>query len=289
MLSPADALELPFVRTAVAELLLLALAGGTLGAWIVLRRLSFFTHSVGAAALPALVLAGPAGVSAPAAGIAAGLGFTAAVERASRSGRELAAATGLVLVACVGAGVVLASDVVESGSSLEALLFGSVLALGEGDLIVSAAAAVLAVAGTLLLGFAWLTAGFAEESSATLAFPRRRADAVLLGLVAVAAVAAIPAVGALLVTALFIVPAATARLATSTVRGLVLLSVALAAIEGLAGLYIAFALDAPPGPAIAALGAALYALVAVAERLLRRAGPAGAVAVQGRTQGARRP
>ena len=77
------------------------------------------------------------------------------------------------------------------------------------------------------------------------------------------AVAALPAVGSLLVTSLFVVPAAIARLLTGSVRGLVAASVAVAAVQGMLGLYGALWLDVPPGPAIAVLGAVAYALVAV--------------------------
>jgi manganese/iron transport system permease protein len=90
------------------------------------------------------------------------------------------------------------------------------------------------------------------------------ADALLLALVAVAVVTALPAVGALLTTALFIVPAATVRLVARSVPALLIGSVGLAAAEGVVGVYIALWADAPPGPAIAVLGAAVYALVALA-------------------------
>ena len=72
----------------------------------------------------------------------------------------------------------------------------------------------------------------------------------------VTVVAALPAVGSLLVTSLFVVPAAIARLFTGSVAGLVAASVGAAAALGLVGLYGSIWLDVPPGPAIAVLGAA---------------------------------
>jgi ABC-type Mn2+/Zn2+ transport system permease subunit len=85
------------------------------------------------------------------------------------------------------------------------------------------------------------------------------------GLVAAAAVAALPAVGALLVTSLFVAPAATARLVAATTRGLFAASVGFAALQGLAGLYLAYAVDVPPGPAIAVLAGAVLGAVALAQ------------------------
>jgi ABC-type Mn2+/Zn2+ transport system permease subunit len=90
------------------------------------------------------------------------------------------------------------------------------------------------------------------------------ADALLLLLVAGATVAALPAVGALLTTSLFVVPAATALLLTRSVPALLAASVAIALAVGAAGLYLALWVDVPPGPAVAALGAAIFGLVAAA-------------------------
>jgi ABC-type Mn2+/Zn2+ transport system permease subunit len=261
MPSPADLLDLPFLRTALAELGLLAVAGGVLGSWVVLRRLAFFSHAVGTATFPGLVVAEAAGFSPKLAGLAVALGYAGGVERAGGAGSDRdAAATGLLLVAALAGGAVLAGDVFESGAGVDRLLFGTLLGLDASDLWFSAAAAGLAVAGTLGAGRAWAAGGFDPAAARTLGpLP----DALLLGLVAGAAVAAIPAVGALLVTALFVVPAATARLFARSVPGLLAGSVALALVEGVAGLYLAYWTDAPPGPALAALAAGIYATAAL--------------------------
>lgn len=264
--SPLEALSLPFMRVALGEILLLAVAGGVLGAWIVLRRLAFFTHAVGSAVFPALVVAGPVGVAPQVAGLAAGLGYAAGVERTARSGRDATTATGLLLVACLAGGVVLASDVVDAPAAVDRLLFGTLLGLGGSDLLHSAAAAAAALAATLFAGGAWLAAGFEPASARALGVPVAALDALLLMLIAAAAVAAVPAVGALLVGSLFVVPAAAARLLTSSVRGLILTAVSLAAAQGSVGLYLAYAADVSPGPAVAALGAVMYAVALLAAR-----------------------
>jgi len=263
--SPLDLVELPYMRTALAELTLLAVAGGLLGAWIVLRRLAFFAHAVGTATFPGLVIADATGFSATVAGLAVALGYASGVERAGRSGRDPGdAATALALVAALGIGIVLASDVFESGAAVDRLLFGTALGLGGEDLWVAAGAAALALAGTALLGRAWTAAGFDAGGAPALGLPAHAADLALLVLIAVAAVAALPAVGALLVASLFVVPAAVARLLTESVGGLLGASVATAVVQGALGLYASLWLDVPPGPAVAVARASLYALVAVA-------------------------
>jgi ABC-type Mn2+/Zn2+ transport system permease subunit len=274
--SPLDLVDLPFVRTATVEVLLLAVAGGLLGAWIVLRRLAFFAHAVGGATFPGLVLADATGIRPIVAALGVALAYAGGVHRAgSRAGGRAADAfTGLLLVAALALGVILASDVFQSGTRVDSLLFGTLLGLDGGDVAAAAIGAALALGASVLLGPAWLASGFDREGARSLGAPVGAADALLLALVAVAVVTALPAVGALLTTALFIVPAATVRLVARTVPELLAGSVALAAAEGVTGVYVALWADAPPGPAIAVLGAAVYAAVALARAVLPRLRPA---------------
>jgi ABC-type Mn2+/Zn2+ transport system permease subunit len=264
--SPLDLVEIPFMRDALVELVLLGVAGGILGAWIVLRRLAFFSHAVGSATFPGLVAADASGVSPTLAGVAVALGYAGGVERAGRAGREPSEATALLLVAALAGGVVLASDVFESGADVDRLLFGTLLGLDGADLALSAAAAALAALATLALGRTWAAVAFDPDAAPTLGLPVGFADFLLLALVAVAAVAAIPAVGVLLVTAIYVLPAASARLVASSIPKLIAWALALALAEGVAGLYLALWLDVPPGPPVAIIGAGTYLALSLVTR-----------------------
>jgi ABC-type Mn2+/Zn2+ transport system permease subunit len=276
--SPLDLTDLPFLREALVEVALLGVAGGLLSAWIVLRRLAFFSHAVGSATFPGLVAADASGVSPTLAGMAVALGYAGGVERVGRAGREPGEATALLLVAALAAGVVLASDVFEAGAAVDRLLFGTLLGLGPADLALSAAVALLAALGSLGLGRAWAAVAFDPDGAPALGLPAALADFLLLALVAVAAVAAIPAVGALLVAAVYVLPGAAARLLARSIPALLAWSVALALLEGLAGLYAAYWLDLPPGPPVAVLGALVFVLLSLAAALRGRRRPAEAPA-----------
>jgi ABC-type Mn2+/Zn2+ transport system permease subunit len=262
--SPLDVADLPFLREALIEVILLAAAGGLLSAWVVLRRLAFFSHAVGSATFPGLVVADASGFSPLLAGLAVALGYAGGVERAGRAGREPSEATALLLVAALAGGVVLASDVFSSGAAVDRLLFGTLLALGPADLTLSAVTVALVAIATLALGRTWAAIAFDPEAAPALGLPAARADFLLLALVAVAAVAAIPAVGALLVAAIYVLPGAAARLVARTIPALLAWSAAFALAQGLLGLYVAYWLDLPPGPPVAVIGSLTYALVALA-------------------------
>jgi ABC-type Mn2+/Zn2+ transport system permease subunit len=265
--SPLDLLQLPFLRSAVEELALLAVIGGVLGTWVVLHRLAFFAHATGTATFPGLVAADASGISPLVAGMGVALGYAGGVAGARRAGRAPGdMVVALLLVAALAGGTVLASDVFHSSSSVDRLLFGTLLGISSTDLALSGAALVLALAGTLLLGRVWTARAFDPDGVATLRIPTTITDLMLLALIATAAVATIPAVGALLVTAFLVVPAATARLLSRSIASMLVVGVGIAALEGLVGLYLAYWLDAPPGPAIATLGAAGFGVASVVAR-----------------------
>jgi ABC-type Mn2+/Zn2+ transport system permease subunit len=258
--SPTELIELSFMRTALLELGLLGLAGGLLGAWVVLRRLAFFTHAVGGATFPGLVVADAAGIRPVLAGLAVAVGYAGAVHGAGTraGGRYRDAVTGIVLAAALAIGVVLASDVFESGARVDSLLFGSLLAISPGDLWAAGAAAAVAALATVTLG-----SGFDREGTRAIGAPVGRIDALLLVAIAATVVTSLPAVGALLTASLFIVPAATARLYATGVTALLAGSVALALAEGAVGAYVALWLDAPPGPAVAVVAGSTFAAAAL--------------------------
>ncbi|HVS28712.1 MAG TPA: metal ABC transporter permease [Solirubrobacteraceae bacterium] len=279
-----DPFSLPFVQRGLAEVLLLAVGAGLLGTWIVLRGLAFYTHAVGTAAFPGLVVADGLGFAAPLGALGAAAIFAATVGRLARRGRDgYDSLTALVLVGALALGVILASDVFRSGAHVESLLFGSLLAIGTGDVVLAAAVSALSLGTTLVLGRHWLATGFDQHGARTLGVNSAITDAALLALVALVSVAALSAVGALLATALLVVPAATARLWTQRLGSWQLASIALVALEGTVGLWLSVKFNAPPGATIAVLASAVFGLAAALRALPLRArrhvptAPAGAM------------
>ncbi len=255
----------PYMQRALVEILLLAVLAGALGAWIVLRRLAFFTHSVGTAAFPGLVVAGPWGIAPQLAALGAALGFAGARERLAR-GQDEDAATGILLVAALALGALLASDVYESGAGVDRLLFGTLIGLSDTDLLLTALAAVVALAAGAGLRRPWLARAFDPDGARALGVPVAWPERALLGAVAAAVIVALAAVGALLVSVVLVVPAATVRLVARDLRTLQLGTGALAAVEGVAALVLADNVNVAPGPAMAVVSGAVFALVVAVRR-----------------------
>ncbi len=272
-------LSLPFVQRGLLEVLFLAVAAGALGPWIILRGLAFFTHAVGTAAFPGLVLASGLGFAPVLGAYGVAVLFAGSLEvLRRRRGDRIDSTTAIVLVGALAGGVILASDVFASRASVDSLLFGSLLLVAPGDLLLAAVTAVGVTVVALFAARAWLATGFDPERSGSGGRRSRVPDLLLYGAVALAAIATLAAVGALLTAALLIVPAATTRLVVRHVGRWQMATGLLAAVEGAAGLLVATELNLPPGPTITVLAGSLFALVAVARTRAAAAAVAAAAA-----------
>lgn len=255
--------QYPFMQRALEELLLLSLPAGLLGAWIVLRRLSFLTHAVGAATFPGLVIGFGVGFSPWLGAFAVAAGFGGAQTALERRTRlDPGAITGLLLATALAAGSVLVSNVFHSSGSVDGLLFGSLLGISQTDIGRAIALDVACLVMVLVAGRGLLATSFAPATAGALGYRRGIYDAVLLLLLGATVVSCSAAIGGFVVSGLLVVPAATARLGARSLRQLQLGGVALAAVESVLGLAVAFQLDIPPGAAIAVLAAVVY-LVAI--------------------------
>lgn len=273
-------LQLPFVQRGMLGISFLSVGAGILGTWVVLRGLAFFAHAVGMATFPGLVLADGLGF-APQLGALAFAGvFATALERLSWSRRSAYdSLTALALVGMLALGILLASDVFGSGANVDTLLFGSLLSVSGGDVVFAGIVSALVLLATALFGRAWLATGFDPDAVRSLGVRSAVPDAVLLALIALFTTATLSAVGSLLATTLFIVPAATVRLWTGRLVPWQIATTLLVLIEGMSGLALSLLTNAPPGATIAMLAGGVFALsfALTRTRQPRRAAPSTTV------------
>jgi ABC-type Mn2+/Zn2+ transport system permease subunit len=264
MLEP---LREPFMQRAIAEIALLALAGGALGCWVVLYELSYAAESLAHSLFPGLVLAAIAGLplllGATPAIVLAGLAI-ALVGRVAGVSREVGVA--VVVTTMFGLGALLALSP-ESPPGIESLLFGDILGPSDGDLI-AAAALVAAVAVSLpLLHARLLASGFDRAAARSLGLSPALADAALLILLGAGVVVAVQGLGNLLVVAILVGPAAAARNLTDRVAPMIAVACAVGVLSGLAGLYLSYYAGTAGGASVALAILAAYLLSLAAARL----------------------
>jgi len=265
MLEP---LQDEFMRRAIAEMTLIGIAGGALGCWVVLYRLSYAAESLAHSIFPGLVLAAIAGAplllgGAPAIVVAA-LAI-AIVARVPGLSREVA--VGVVVTTMFGLGVLLALSP-ESPPGVQELLFGDILGPSNGDIAAAAALALVVGASLLLLHGRLLAGGFDRGAARSLGAKPAGTEAALLVLLALAIVVAVQGLGNLLVVAVFVGPAATARQLSERIGPMIGIAVATAVLAGLAGLYLSYYAGTAGGASVALAIVALYLLSLPVSRLL---------------------
>ena len=252
---------------ALAETLLIALAAGPLGCWVVLFRLSYGAESLAHAMFPGLVVAALAGLPltlGAALGVAVAAPAVAVAARLPTIGAETALA--VVVSSLLGLGALLALAP-ESPAGVQELLFGDVLGVSPGELFVTGALAVVVLAVLGLAHRRFLLVGFDRSNAPAFGASPRTTDALLLMLVGGFAVVAVQSLGTLLVLAMLVAPAATAALVTHRLREMMVLAVGIAAAGGAGGLYLSYYADTAAGASIAAVLVAIHLGTAAALRL----------------------
>jgi len=245
-------LEHAFMQRALVAALGIGVVCGALGFFVVLRRLAFvgvgISHAaVGGVALGLLLGLPPLAVGG-AFGVAVALGI-ATVSRKSRLGQDTV--IGVFFSGALALGLALASAGRGGQQDLFAYLFGNVLAIGPRELLALAGLATLVIGGLATTFRAQLFLAFDEELARAYGHRVGALDALLLVLLALTVVIGVRLVGALLVEALLVVPAATAALWATHYRGQLALSIGLGAASGALGLALAWQLDLAVGASIA--------------------------------------
>jgi ABC-type Mn2+/Zn2+ transport system permease subunit len=266
----ADPWSGQIMQRAFAEVVLLGIAGGAIGCWIVLNELSYGAESLPHAMFPGLVLAAIAGAPLLLGGAAGLLVAAVAIALASRTPRIGGdSAIAVVITALFGLGALLAlSRATPAG--VQSLLFGDILGLTAADLIAAAVLTLVVAIGLSLLHTRLLIASFDRTTASALGARPALVDTALLILLALSVLVAVQALGNLLVVALLIAPAAAARLVARRMVPMMALAVGLAIASGVAGLYASYHLKTAAGASIAATMVTVYLLVATGARLSGR-------------------
>jgi ABC-type Mn2+/Zn2+ transport system permease subunit len=255
----------PINVRALIEVVLLGATGGALGCWVVVYRLAYSAESLAHALLPGLVLAALAGLPLLIGGAAGLLLAAVAVSLAGRTpaiGHDTAVA--VVVTGLLGLGALLALSP-DTPARLQELLFGNVLGVTGGDLVLAAALAAVVLIALALLHQSLLLVGFDRAGARALGRTPLVVDAALGVLVALAILVAVQGLGNLLVVAVLVAPAAAARRVARRVPAMMAVAVAIAVGAGIAGLYASYHLGTAAGASIAAAMVLAYAAAHVTQ------------------------
>ena len=264
-----DVLTAPFMRNALLAGTLVALAAGPIGYLVVVRRDAFAAHALAHIGFPgatAAVLLGvpvTAGLAVfcTAGGIGIGLLGRRAVDRETVTGSILAVATAL--------GVLFASLATESAASVTSVLFGDLLAVTSGQLVVFGGMTALIVVVLAAIGPPLLFVSVDPQVAEAKGVPVRVLALAFMVLLALVTTMAVQVVGTLLLFALVVTPAATALAVTARPWAAVGLSTAVALGCVWVGLTLSVMFDLAPSFPIVALAFTAWLVVTLAVRRRR--------------------
>ena len=273
-----EALAYGFVVNALLAGLMIGPVLGGLGTLVVVKRFAFFSEAVGHAALTGVAIGillgepytGPYGSLF---GYCLLFGILLNFLR-NRTGLSPDTLIGVFLSVslALGASLLLMLAGKINVHILENVLFGSVLTVSGQDLVVLGIVAVLVLALALPLYNRIMLASFNPQLAAVRGVAVKTLDYLFVVLVTLVTVAAVKVIGAILVGALLVIPAAAARLVSQSLKGFFFLSVLIATISTLFGILlpIVFDLPVPSGAAIILVAGMCFALAALARALVPR-------------------
>jgi ABC-type Mn2+/Zn2+ transport system permease subunit len=254
----------PFMGRALTEIALLALICGPISVFVFVRRLSFvsdaLTHTVFPGVVVGFVAGGMEGLFAGA--LVAGV-LTAVVLTVLTRGARLTddAATAVVLTAMFSIGVILVSRRTSYTSDLTAFLFGRLLTVTPRQIAETAVLAVVILIALALGARAWAFRAFDPAGAAAAGLRIGWLDLGLNILLALVVVAAVRAVGTILVVALLVIPGAAARMITGRLVPMALVGTGLVLAAGWSGLLLSWTASLRYGVALTSASAVVLMLV----------------------------
>jgi zinc transport system permease protein len=258
------------VRAALAGIGL-SLAAGPLGCFVVWRRMAYFGDATAHAAILGVALALAFSVSIFTGTLGVALLMALTVSTLVGRGWAIDTTLGVLAHSALAFGLIAISFVHGVRVDLEAYLFGDILAVTRTDLMFIWIGAALVLGLLVWRWSALLTATLSEDlAQASGVSPARERLVLTLALAVVVAVA-IKVVGALLIAAMLIIPAAAARGVSRTPETMAAAAIGVGALSALIGLYASLTFDTPAGPSIVAAAAACFAVSVLLGTLRRRA------------------
>lgn len=249
-----------FMWRALVVVISASVAGALLSCWLVHMGWALMGDAVSHAVLPGIALASMLGMPFAIGALLAALvavGLIGAVREGGTVRED--AAMGIVFTSLFSVGLILISRF-PSQQDLHTILFGSLLGVGDQQLIQVVVVATFTVVVLLAFRRDLILLAFDKLHAHTLGLKTRLLTGVLLVTLATATVAGVQSVGVILVVATLIIPGATAQLVTNTMRGLMAVSVVVALVGGVAGVYVGYYADLPPGPMVVIVQATIFAI-----------------------------
>ena len=263
-------LQYAFVQRALLAAVLVALVCASVGVFVVLRGLAFLGDAIAHAAFPGVVIAFLLKINIVIGGSVAAVASALAIGAvARRSGLKEDTAIGVVFSGMFAVGIVLFSSIRTYTGDLLGILFGDVLGVAADQLLLAAITAAVVLLGLWIIWRQLVFVSFDPIGAAAAGLNTLRYDTLLLGLIGLAIAVSVQIVGVVLVVAMLVTPAATARLLAQDLRALIIGALVVAVVSSIAGIWLSYYVNAASGGTIVLVATTLFGLVWIARGVAR--------------------
>jgi len=263
-------LSFEFFQNAIIAGLLASITCGIIGSYVVVKKMVALSGGISHAAFGGIGLGYYAGIDPILGAIVFSLASALGMGMISLHARQhLDTLIGAIWAIGMAIGILFISLTPGYAPDLFSFLFGNILLVPMGDLLIMAILALLIVIVVIACYQVLLAVTFDEEYAMVLNIPVNIIYLLLLGLIALTVVMLIRIVGIILVIALLTLPAAISREYCSRLKNMMVLSVGVGILVTTGGIFLSYFLDVPSGATIILLAAGLYGVVLL-ERALRK-------------------
>jgi zinc transport system permease protein len=267
-----DLLHYAFMQRALLASVLIGLAAPSVGVYLVQRRLSLIGDGLGHVALAGVAVGVLTSTSPVWTALVAAVAGAVSIELVRTRGRTSGdVALAVLFYGGIAAGVVLISKAPGgTPTNLNAYLFGAITTTSRSDLVVFVVLSAIVLLVTHGLGRYLFAVSNDEEYATASGLPVLPLNLLLAVMTAVTVVVSMRVVGLLLISALMIVPIATAQLVAGSFRATVAIGTLIGVVVAVAGVSTSFYQDTPSGGTIVLFAVGLFALVAAGTGLRDR-------------------
>jgi ABC-type Mn2+/Zn2+ transport system permease subunit len=257
-----DPLSYEFIQRGLIAAVIVGITCGIIGCYVVLKSLAFMGDALAHAILPGVAIAYLLSINLLIGALVAAFLVALGIGFVSRRGdfRE-DTAIGILFAGSLALGVALISSIKTYAVDLNHILFGNVLGVSPGSLVLVAILSGVVILTIVILYRPFLLITFDAILARTLYLPVDGLRYLLLILLAITIVVSLQTVGIGLVTALLVTPAATAYLVARRLPAMMAIAAAIGALSGIMGIYISYYWEISAGASIVLVATLIFFIV----------------------------
>ena len=248
-----------FMQKALFVGVVISLLCGLISVFVVLRKMSFIGAGISHAAFGGVAIGFLVGINPVITAVLYAIAAALGIEFVSRKGKiSEDVSIGIFFASSMALGIVLISLSKEYTIDLFGYLFGNILAITSGEVLLSVILSVIVIGVILLFLKEIFITTYNEEIARVSGISVRAINVLFLVALAVSIVVSIKIIGIILISALLVIPGATAQLFAKNLYFMIIASCGVAVISTILGLILAYQFDIAPGGSIVLTATAIF-------------------------------